>query len=376
VSGPLVVKAAEGTYTPKWYPMIPATVNDPHTYSTTQREEAFVLRDHVQLWGSYPADGGDSRNPEARSTILSGDLAGNDDNTEIYQPYSDNAYHVVLGVNIPANSGTVLDGLTISGGYADGTMQLPLNGDIPQNAGGGIYLHSASPILTNGTISGNTAGNHGGGMYNYGSSPTLTNVIISGNTATTGNGGGIANLWSSAPALTNVIISGNTTAGNASTSRGGGMYNISSSPILTNITISGNRTPGSGGGMFNITSSAPKIRNSIIWGNTSGITNSISTPVIAYSIVQDAGYGTTPNADFNMTIDPLFVEWIDPSAGGWTPTTGGDYRLGTDSPAIDAGSNDYYDPGETPDLSAVTTDLDGTARIKGGVADLGAYEKE
>lgn len=44
------------------------------------------------------------------------------------------------------------------------------------------------------------------------------------------------------------------------------------------------------------------------------------------------------------------------------------------SPAIGAGDSTYYNTGQTPDLSAVTTDLDGHQRIFGTGIDMGPYE--
>ena len=121
-------------------------------------------------------------------------------------------------------------------------------------------------------------------MFNYDTSPTLINVTFSGNTADQ-DGGGMYNDDSSSPTLTNVTFSGNSAAGrrrrvqilqladadqrrlqreHAAQRRrhiqplrfadadqrhiqrqlrqrqGGGMYNNSSSPTLTNVTFSGN----------------------------------------------------------------------------------------------------------------------------------------
>jgi hypothetical protein len=61
--------------------------------------------------------------------------------------------------------------------------------------------------------------------------------------------------------------------------------------------------------------------------------------------------------------DPLFVD-----------TANGDYRLSFCSPAINMGSNACYSPDSLPDLSGITTDLDGNPRIHDGIVDLGAYE--
>jgi hypothetical protein len=101
------------------------------------------------------------------------------------------------------------------------------------------------------------------------------------------------------------------------------------------------------------------------------VNNGIAT--IANSIVQGSTDASNGNVLDMAVTGPLFVDAISPSA---TPTTGGDYRLGIGAvPIIDAGDDSLYDTGLTPDLSGIiTTDLDGTARIKGSAIDMGAYE--
>src|SRR5690606_9828959 len=112
------------------------------------------------------------------------------------------------------------------------------------------------------TVNGNTIYRYsGGGMYNRSSSPVLTNVNITNNTAIFG--GGMYNSVSSSPILTNVTFTNNT-ANNS----GGGMYNYySSSPILTNVNIT-NNTAIQGGGMYNSSSSSPVLTNVSITNNT------------------------------------------------------------------------------------------------------------
>jgi hypothetical protein len=309
-------------------------------------------------------------------------------------------------VNIPDtdNGATVLDGFTIQGGYANTSYNVSIGGrDFPRYYGGGMYNAYSSPTLTNITITGNSASvtNDGGGMYNDHSSPALKNVTIAGNTAGTranggsgggmynayssptltcvaivGNharvGGGMYNIASSSPVLTNVIITGNS----ATFSAGGGMYNYNSSPILTNVTIAGNFAEGGGGGISNGSGTSPQIRNSIIWGNTSPGIGGAANGSVYHSIVQDGWSGTGSN---NSSADPLFEDLQ--LATSTVPTTAGDYRLQSTSPAIDAGSNTYYNSGQTPDLSGITTDLDGNNRFVnkgqgtgGNTVDMGAYE--
>jgi uncharacterized repeat protein (TIGR02543 family) len=110
--------------------------------------------------------------------------------------------------------------------------------------------------ITAGNANGSTPHNLGGGMYNSTGTPTLSNVIFSEHSA--GWGGGMYNERSS-PTLTDVTFSGNTAI-----NRGGGIYNYSSSPTLINVTFSNNSSDslvGSGGGMHNFESSNPTLIN-------------------------------------------------------------------------------------------------------------------
>ena len=201
------IKIADGTYKPT---------------TSTDRTISFVLRLGIAIYGGYAGYG--APNPDARDitlypTILSGDIGTIGTKT-------DNSYHVVTAYNVA--SSTILDGVTITLGYANGT-------GTNQNQGGGMLnLSLASPTLTNCTFSLNTASG-GGGIYNASSSPILTNCVFSGNSASS-YGGGIFNTASSSPSLSNCTFSGNT----ASTS-GGGIYNTSSStPTLFNCSFARN----------------------------------------------------------------------------------------------------------------------------------------
>src|SRR5262249_27854139 len=163
----------------------------------------------------------------------------------------------------------------------------------------------------------------GGGMYNSSSSPTLTNLTFSGNSAYFfGDGGGMYNA-SSSPTLTNVTFSGN------SAPSGGGVFNELGSPTLTNVTFSGNSAP-SGGGVFNGDFCQPTLTNCILWGDSGGeIFNDFgASATVSYSVVQ-GGYGGTGN----LNQDPLLAPLGD--YGGPTQTM----PLLPGSPAIDAGTS-------------------------------------
>jgi len=121
-----------------------------------------------------------------------------------------------------------------------------------------------------------------------------------------------------------------------------------------------------GGGMYNYYSSYPIIRNSIIWNNGSSSNNIYNYVYLyiaySYSLVD----GVTDDTGGGLILagkDPLFVD-----------VTGGNLHLQAGSPCINVGSNTFFAAGQTPNLSSVTTDLDGNPRIVGSAIDLGAYE--
>jgi hypothetical protein len=109
--------------------------------------------------------------------------------------------------------------------------------------------------------------NYGGGMYNSSSNPTVTNCTFSGNSAFdvsgSGYGGGMYNIDSS-PTVTNCMF-----IGNSGTNVGGGMCNwgASSSPTVTNCAFSGNWAH-RGGGMYNGNPSNSTVTNCTFSGNS------------------------------------------------------------------------------------------------------------
>jgi hypothetical protein len=248
-----------------------------------------------------------------------------------------------------------------------------LSGDIDHNGelGGNAYhvvtsrYSNSTAVLDSFTI---TAGNDertsdpytigvGGGMYNISSSPTLTNLTFSGNQAV--NGGGMFNNYSN-PTLRNITFSGNSASDD-----GGGMYNyILSNPSLTNVTFSGNSAQSDGSGMAN-TNSNPTLTSVILWGNTptlSQIYNSSSTPVVTYSDVQ-GGYSGVGN----INADPLLGALAD--NGGSTFT----HALLAGSPAIDAGSPTCPPP--DTDQRGVRRPIDGDGDGE-AICDMGSFEAQ
>ena len=101
---------------------------------------------------------------------------------------------------------------------------------------------------------------------------------------------------------------------------------------------------------------------------SAAIFNKNAATKLTHSLVQGSFSGNTwiggtyQNGGGNIDKDPMFIIPVDASTA---PTTAGNLRLKTGSPAINAGKNEYV---------SVATDLDGSKRIVDGVVDMGAYE--
>ncbi|MEN6423899.1 MAG: right-handed parallel beta-helix repeat-containing protein [Phycisphaerales bacterium] len=254
---------------------------------TGQREATFQLINGVTLKGGYAGAG--TVDPNVRDflsceTLLSGDLKGDD-------PYGDNnSHHVVTGSGTDPSA--VLDGFTITGGWAVGTD--PNDFNEPEDYGGGMYNYRGSPTLVNcdfvynyGHSNGavynyqcspkltactfilNRAWRAGGGMRNCRSNPILTNCHFLRNQADWlhGGGGGVHNEDKSNPTLVRCRFEDN----KAEAGMGGGVYNDNSSPVLTNCVFTGNTAlreySGRGGAIHSQNQSRPALTNCLFVGN-------------------------------------------------------------------------------------------------------------
>ena len=202
---------------------------------TGDRAATFQLKSGVALYGGFAGTETslNQRDPNTHKTILSGDLKGDDDPNFVNR--EENSYHVVTGSG--TDESAVLDGFSITAGYANG---LPQAGE---------------------TI--------GAGMYNNGGSPSVRNCIFLGN-ATKGpigsNGGGMLNIDDSSPMVLNCRFERNMAGWD-----GGGVGNSrGSSPILRNCTFVQNRAANNGGAMFNWWSAEPKLSDCVFTENTAG----------------------------------------------------------------------------------------------------------
>ena len=280
----------------------------------TTREDTFTLKSGVALYGGFAGTETslDQRYWQSNPTILSGDVDGNDSNTDgnniaetPAEIIGDNAYHVLTSIGM--DSTDVLDGFIITAGQA--------NGINPENHGGGMFNKDSSPTLTNLIFRGNFA-SKGGGMDNDSGSPTLTNVTFSGNT-----GGGMAN-YSGSPTLTNVTFSGN------SSHSGGGMDNYSGNPTLTDVTFSGNTASSGGGGLYN-GSGSPTLTKVTFSGNSShsggGMDNDSGSPTLTNVIFSDNTATNRGGGMYNFFGSPTLTD-VTFSGNTGTKRAGGLYN--------------------------------------------------
>src|SRR5690606_18866909 len=125
---------------------------------------AFVLPFNVQLYGGFNGTEQQlsERNWGLHKTVLSGDLAGNDDALDPMINRSDNSQHVLI---IAGEAfGAAVDGFTVTGGNANGTgLDMTVFGEtIPAGRGGGMVIANASPAISHMVFAGNSAVDGGG----------------------------------------------------------------------------------------------------------------------------------------------------------------------------------------------------------------------
>ena len=386
------------------------------TTPTGDRHRSFMIRNDIKVYGGFPAAATDatsmsSRNWRYNQTILSGDF--NDDDGDNFENMEENAFNVI--VLFDASPAMVLDGLYITGGYANDISNTLIGGNahyVTGQNGGGIYAYSSgkesSPTISNVSLYGNYAETSGGAIYNYtfegDASPTLTNVSIIHNKTRLGQGGGFFNDGRTVHA----ILKNMNVVGNESSLSGGGLCFISHlecNPQIANTVVSGNyANDGNGGGIYISTgfsdegSAEPIIINSTICGNRVGIRDNkdgggfvvLSDGVSRAKILNTVIWGNKGNEVHNFyaegklesanVITGSFIEglndflpgntdpkFLEPVSADFAPTVDGDYQLTLESPLINKGTNGMVN---------TSFDLLDRARIHGGTVDIGAYESQ
>lgn len=129
--------------------------------------------------------------------------------------------------------------------------------------GGGVFAADYStPVITESTVSMNHAWTGGGGFYFRDGSAAVSGCDILGNTAC--YGGGVYGYYGADPCFTDCYIRDNDSVS------GGGIYSNYSNLLLYSCTISGNRAAEEGGGVY-LWESFPTISECIIADNDASL---------------------------------------------------------------------------------------------------------
>lgn len=376
------------------------------------RDTAFELRSGVAILGGYAGAGEadpDARDTEAWPTILSGDLNGNDaaaaDPCDLRASASrlDNSRHVVTAIDTDRT--TILDGVHIVGGFADGG---PENTSTPESSrGAGLHVSGGGLRLKNCTFSENWASTEGGALYAQESDIELVRCRLDGN-AVGGSSqehrgvGGAVFVAGGSLAMVNCSLHGNSACGsgggigmdsasslsavncrlqaNHAVVQAGGIYMLDCRAALVNCTLAGNSQDLTQGAVVCESSDDGKgkvdIVNCILWDAAPPIAGLHGAAVtVASSDIRGGWPGVG-----NLNTDPLFADAEGPD--GRAGTGDEDLRLRPGSPCIDTGSNDAL-PQDIADLDEdrdaleiLPLDLADSDRVAGDAVDLGAYEAQ
>jgi predicted outer membrane repeat protein len=200
----------------------------------------------------------------------------------------------IANVEITGNSGLFAHGIRVVGDNSVSVVDSLIFGNDVTSVGGGIYNNGGQIMLTNTSVTGNSAtggdgGGAGGGIFTQGGEITITGSSISANTSNGSDGGGIANIGGTVTVNESVIASNvaefgggalfatstaqteivDTTISQNTAFDGGGIYStgtlvIDGSTIESNTATSND--PGFGGGIY--ADGTVSIVNSTIDGNS------------------------------------------------------------------------------------------------------------
>jgi hypothetical protein len=229
------------------------------------------------------------------------------------------------------SDGSVLDGLTITGGSSWEAGGV--------NAGGSEVTIKKCLIRDN-LADGSPTAEGGGGVVSSGRLTILDTLIVDnevndGASGVRGGGGGHLT-------IVNTLVANN---------RGAEGLHLNGGADLMNVTIAGNAAgTGRPGINFNPqTGGNLVVVNSIVYGNGTGDAFHVDDPNLIQATYSDIQGGWTGTG--NIDADPQFGD-----------AASGDYHLGVGSPCIDKGTS----------AGAPAADVEGTPRD--GAPDMGAYE--
>jgi uncharacterized repeat protein (TIGR01451 family) len=346
--------------------------------------QAVYISKPITIQGGYTSTNWDTPDLEANPTTLDAQAQGR----VIY---------------VTGDISATLEGLRITGGIAPGDGPVLLS----EGTGGGVYAISATIALSNSRVFGNQAG-LGGGAYLTGTVANLSRTMVYSNAAGIGGGGLLLGngdaVLSGSQVFSNtageggglfltggsVALDGNLVLANTADD-GGGLLLSESDAVLTNNVFADNQANVAGSGLY-VAGSSPRLLHTTIARNLGGdgsglyVTNSgseTSTAVLTNTILVGHQVGITVTAGNSALLQATLwgtgtwantMDWGGPGtiatgtlnlrgAPDFLNAGGGDYHIGPDSAALDAGVD-----------AAVTTDLDGETRPAGSGFDIGADE--
>jgi hypothetical protein len=237
-----------------------------------------------------------------------------------------------LGADGGGAYASTLRGCTLTGNSAGGQPTV-VNGQ------GGAVCDS---VLVECTLTANSAVVGGGAAGS-----TLRNCNVSGNSAGLGGGASVCTMDNCALTSNSALYDIDSLFGGF----GGGTYAGS----LSNCTLTGNSADvGGGGATANPPGDTCRLNNCILFSNTAPVGPNFDTNDTSCLLNYCCTAPMPTNGFGNITNTPLFVD-----------LAGGNLRLQSNSPCINAGNNAYAPAGP---------DLDANPRIVGGTVDIGAYE--
>lgn len=239
-------------------------------------------------------------------TIQNGNLAGEHGGGIYLVSGSPTITQCIFAGNTAALGGGVavssLSSATITHCLFTGNTASNISGDEMSAGGGGMYIGSSGATITHCTFVGNTAIWGGGMVVFYLYNPTVANCTFLRNTAAIYGGG----LYFGASDLP-MTLANCTFAGNTAGVGGGGIYNYQNYNLtLANCTFTGNTAGYEGGGIYNVVSFGGIIANCTFAGNTAslgdGIYNFIvyGSLVVTNSILWDYNYTYSYSFIFNF----------------------------------------------------------------------------
>lgn len=299
----------------------------------------------------------------------------------------DNSYHVIDASGGLATQ--VVDGFTITGGFAYGSAQTDrqgggavinsgsirfvdcvFRGNGAMSTGGAVSTANATPRFQNCRFEENEADIGGALRTGTGGSTTVVRSTFAGNEGRMGGAvsvdGGSTNRIVSSSFFDNAgeqgaaiqITAGTTTVANCvlhdnhALTNGGAMRIVGGTGfVLANSTVAYN-TAAAGGGVRS-SGAAVTMVNSILWGNSDGSGGGQSAQVSFVSPTPTArrclidGFTGGLGGTANFAADPLFVN--PAGLDGMPGTDDDDFSLHPDSPAVDAGHNAEV-PADAADL--------------------------